>query len=129
MSLAQRVTSIESYGEREPGEAALGRSRGRRLSFSPIGDQWDTSGNRAPQSIAAHEVSVTRRLFQVLVAVVYCLLSAGIIFGYAALKPVLISEGVYRELCSGDEVAKGVKICYRQELRYPLLVRKRSGSC
>lgn len=37
---------------------------------------------------------------QVGVTVVYCLFSAGIVFGYAALKPILKSEGAYRATCS-----------------------------
>lgn len=39
-------------------------------------------------------------LVQVGVTVVYCLFSAGIVFGYAALKPVLKSEGAYRAACT-----------------------------
>lgn len=34
--------------------------------------------------------------------VVACWLSAGIVFGPAALKPVLIAEGVYRDLCASN---------------------------
>lgn len=37
---------------------------------------------------------------QVGVTVTYCLFSAGIVFGYAALKPVLKSEGAYRAACT-----------------------------
>lgn len=48
----------------------------------------------------------------------YCLLSAGVIFGYAALKPILIKEGVYRDRCTADEVEDGVDVCYGQEIRY-----------
>lgn len=37
--------------------------------------------------------------------VLYCLVAAGIIFGYAAIKPVLKKEGAYRDKCAsaGDE--------------------------
>jgi MFS family permease len=31
-------------------------------------------------------------------------LASGIVFGFAALKPVLIAEGVYSDLCSGEEL-------------------------
>src|SRR5690606_11345055 len=44
--------------------------------------------------------TVRVEIVQVGVAVVYCLLSAGIVFGYAALKPVLKSEGAYRAACT-----------------------------
>lgn len=45
------------------------------------------------------------------------MLAAGIIFGYAALKPVLIREGVYRKYCTQEELEKGVRVCYEQEIR------------
>ncbi len=57
------------------------------------------------------------RLVQVIVAVIYCLFAAGIVFGYAALKPVLIAEGVYRDRCTQEELDKGVRVCYEQEIR------------
>jgi Sec-independent protein secretion pathway component TatC len=54
---------------------------------------------------------------QVAVAVIYCLFAAGIVFGYAALKPVLIKEGVYRNKCTEEELENGVRVCYEQEIR------------
>lgn len=36
---------------------------------------------------------------QIAAAVISCLLAAGIVFGYAALKPVLKQEGAYRDVC------------------------------
>ena len=63
------------------------------------------------------KVSRTKRIVQVLVAVIYCLLAAGIVFGYAAIKPVLIHEGVYRDRCTKDELDQGVRTCYEQEIR------------
>lgn len=59
-----------------------------------------------------------RYLGQVIVAVIYCFLAAGVVFGFAALKPVLIREGVYHNLCSRDELSKNRGVCYGQELRY-----------
>jgi hypothetical protein len=38
-----------------------------------------------------------------------------------ALKPVLISEGIYRSYCTPEEVERGVRICRDQELRLNLL--------
>ncbi|KAF7133989.1 hypothetical protein CNMCM5793_005515 [Aspergillus hiratsukae] len=69
----------------------------------------------------AFEVSSTRRICQVIVAVIYCFLAAGVVFGFAALKPVLIREGVYRNLCSRDELSKNQEVCYGQELRLNLM--------
>lgn len=39
---------------------------------------------------------------QIIVAVLYCLFASGIVFGYAALKPVLKHEGAYRNVCSSN---------------------------
>ena len=61
------------------------------------------------------------RAVQVLTAVIYCLFAAGIVFGYAALKPVLIREHVYRNLCTKDELEKGVRTCYDQEVHLNLM--------
>ena len=47
-------------------------------------------------------------------------MASGIVFGFAALKPVLIDQGVYRELCTADELAEDVEVCYEQELRCAL---------
>lgn len=48
----------------------------------------------------------------------YCFLAAGIVFGFAAIKPVLIRENVYRNLCTQDELEEHVYVCYGQEIRY-----------
>ncbi|KAK6197387.1 uncharacterized protein RJT21DRAFT_123193 [Scheffersomyces amazonensis] len=45
------------------------------------------------------EVSRSRRLVQVGCAIFWCLLSGGPIFGFAALKPILINEHVYEYTC------------------------------
>ena len=54
---------------------------------------------------------------QVLVTVLACWLASGIVFGFAALKPVLISEGVYREQCTREELKQNVEICLEQDIR------------
>lgn len=41
-------------------------------------------------------------IVQVVVAVIYCLFAAGIVFGYAAIKPVLKREGAYQDVCRVD---------------------------
>lgn len=61
---------------------------------------------------------LTAAAVQVSAAVVYCLLAAGVVFGYAALKPVLIEQGVYRDRCTEHELKEGVRVCYEQEIRY-----------
>lgn len=47
----------------------------------------------------ASEVSKNRRIIQCLCAIFWCLLSGGPIFGFAALKPVLIKEHIYEKAC------------------------------
>jgi len=125
---------MEDYESiREPSPSS---EQGRRkLSFNPIGESVPPAVHDEP--VGAFEVSKTKRicqyhlkllqytltyshfsiLVQVLAAVVYCLLAAGIVFGYAALKPVLIREGVYRKYCTQTELENGVRVCYEQEIR------------
>ena len=38
-------------------------------------------------------------------------------FGFAALKPVLVEEGVYHDNCSQGELRDGVELCLKQDLR------------
>lgn len=45
------------------------------------------------------EVSTPRKVLQISCSIAWCLLAAGPVFGFAALKPILISEGVYRDKC------------------------------
>ncbi|QEU60031.1 hypothetical protein KDRO_C05580 [Kluyveromyces lactis] len=59
------------------------------------------------------------RIIQLLCAVTWCLLSAGLIFGFAALKPVLIAQHVYEDLCYIN-VAEDPVVelpCTKQDLR------------
>ena len=46
-----------------------------------------------------------------------CWFASGIVFGFAALKPILIKEGVFRELCDKEELDAGVAVCFKQDLR------------
>lgn len=55
---------------------------------------------------------------QVAVAVFYCFFSSGIVFGYAAIKPVLIKEGAYSDYCTSNAPASRLRPCYEQEIRY-----------
>ncbi|CAG8952594.1 hypothetical protein HYFRA_00009700 [Hymenoscyphus fraxineus] len=122
MSLLQRVTSFESLApERFSPERTTSPtgSRDRRLSFNPISGFQPAAENES--AIGAFEVSKSRRILQVITAVIYCLFAAGIVFGYAAIKPVLIREHVYRDLCTEEELDKGVRTCYDQEIHLNLM--------
>jgi len=76
------------------------------------------SGPGGVEPIGAFEVSKGKRLLQVGLAVVYCLFAAGIVFGYAALKPIMIKEGIYKDKCTEEEIEKGLRVCYEQEIRF-----------
>jgi MFS family permease len=54
---------------------------------------------------------------QVIATVLACWFASGIVFGFAALKPILIKEGVFRELCTPEELAADVEVCLSQDLR------------
>lgn len=59
--------------------------------------------------------SLTTRVIQVCCAITWCLVAAGPVFGYAALKPILIAEGIYEHKCDlkpQDSVTK----CVDQDL-------------
>lgn len=60
-----------------------------------------------PRILSNH---LTPFVVQVFVAVVYCLFAAGIVFGYAALKPVLKKEGAYQDVCgsTSDAASSGL---------------------
>lgn len=67
------------------------------------------------------ETSRAKRTLQVSCAIIWCLLAAGPVFGFAALKPILISEGVYKDRCKvkivDDAVELGSKLpCSEQDL-------------
>lgn len=113
-----------------------GTVQSRKLSFSPINTskrqplidnsesnhssalQNNKGGNDAgSDAVGAYEVSRTKRLAQCIVAVLTCLFAAGVVFGFAAFKPVLLSEGVYRDQCTAKELRSNVEVCYSQEVR------------
>lgn len=53
-----------------------------------------------------------------------CCLASGIVFGFASLKPILVAEGVYGELCDadwGDEHVASHIPCPEQDIRLNLL--------
>lgn len=95
-------------------------SERRKLSFNPVGE-WSDPATQINPPVAAIEVSKSKRIAQVVVAVLYCLTAAGVVFGFAAIKPVFIDEGVYRDLCTAEERDADVWVCYGQELRLNLM--------
>ncbi|KAE8444602.1 hypothetical protein EG329_014433 [Mollisiaceae sp. DMI_Dod_QoI] len=124
MSLLHRVTSYESLSPprgRSPA-GSNGNPRDRKLSFSPLPPSWDPPATEEhTHAIGAFEVPRSKRILQVIISVFYCLFAAGVVFGYAAIKPVLISEHVYRNYCTDDELKRGVRTCYDQEIHLNLM--------
>lgn len=123
MSLT-RVASIEG-SERNNNDTKITSTR--RLSFSPMRD-YDQSElptrlqkPTVVDELQFQEVPKAKRILQVAVAIVYCLLAAGVVFGYAAIKPILLDEGVYRNYCTKQELEDGVNPCYKQEIRMNLM--------
>lgn len=95
------------------------RSEYRKMSLNPVATELPPAAKEEP--IGAFEVSKPRRIVQVAVAVVYCLLSAGVVFGYAAIKPVFVEEGVYSEYCPSEATSSIDRTCYEQEIRLNLM--------
>ena len=112
MSL-HRVSSMSSYEHIRGSSPA--RSEHKKISFNPAGS-WSPAAKEEP--VDAFEVSRGKRILQIAIAIIYCLFSAGVVFGYAALKPVLIEEGVYREFCVEERLSILERTCYEQEIRY-----------
>lgn len=57
-------------------------------------------------------------LVQIAAAVLYCLFAAGIVFGYAALKPVLKQEGAYADYCSNGDLPQDTCVEIRLNLMF-----------
>ncbi|KAH8690047.1 putative MFS transporter Fmp42 [Talaromyces proteolyticus] len=121
-------------GGDEETRSLLGSGIGSVTNFSELGASVRATDDQAVQEIGfkdpnwnlaetipAFEVSKAKRVVQVIVAVIYCLFAAGPVFGFAAIKPVLIREGVYRDLCTREELERGFGLCYGQETRLNLM--------
>ncbi|AEO70389.1 uncharacterized protein THITE_2121779 [Thermothielavioides terrestris NRRL 8126] len=120
MSL-QRVTSLETFMTYPQGFYGWASwTRVHKLTFNPLPEEWDPEPTiERPQTIAAFNVSRWKRLLQVIASIVCCLLAAGVIFGYGALKPVLKSEGAYRQRCAiPNGLPKDEEICIEMHLNF-----------
>ncbi|KAK8125337.1 MFS transporter [Apiospora kogelbergensis] len=88
--------------------------RARKLSFNPLPEAWDPAFVRHDDipnpAVGAFEVPQWKRILQVVVTVIYCLFAAGVVFGYAALKPVLKREGAYRDVCDGVDTCVEIRL-------------------
>ncbi|KAJ5378014.1 uncharacterized protein N7496_005423 [Penicillium cataractarum] len=57
---------------------------------------------------------------QVVFTILACSLASGIVFGFAALKPVLIEEGVFHDLCGDEDLRDDGHLCPEQDLKLNL---------
>ncbi|ORY23437.1 major facilitator superfamily domain-containing protein [Naematelia encephala] len=62
------------------------------------------------------EVSRAKRFAQIAASIVFCFTIAGLVFGFAALKPILLDQGVYHHLCE-----PGQAVCKDQDTRLNML--------
>ncbi|KAH2307972.1 hypothetical protein KXV47_006746 [Aspergillus fumigatus] len=91
----------------------------RKISYDVLHErQQPVIGDKS--GTPAYEVSTAIRLVQVTITILACWFASGIVFGFAALKPVLIDQGVYRDLCTKEELRDGVEVCFEQDLRLNL---------
>ncbi|KAF7130887.1 hypothetical protein CNMCM5793_003757 [Aspergillus hiratsukae] len=91
----------------------------RKISYDVLHErQQPVTDDKA--GTPAYEVSTAVRLAQVTITILACWFASGIVFGFAALKPVLIDQGVYRDLCTEEELRDGVDVCFEQDLRLNL---------
>ncbi|KAI1822431.1 amino acid transporter [Xylaria intraflava] len=127
MSLAQHVTASEGVDREVTGDDDESIRLWRPLSYNPLAP---TDPLESPEQIAgplphiaAYKVSTAKRLAQVVFGATLCCLASGIVFGFASLKPVLVAEGVYSELC-GNTPTTGkplhAVLCPEQDMRLNL---------
>jgi hypothetical protein len=122
MSLIHRVTSIDGQDREFDHHGGTVRSVRRVISydaFHPTEEAPEQDHAHHPlHTVTAYKVSTVKRAAQVAFTVLACWLASGIVFGFAALKPVLVDVGVYRDLCTPEELMDDVDVCFEQDLRY-----------
>ncbi|KAJ5726831.1 Major facilitator superfamily domain general substrate transporter [Penicillium malachiteum] len=122
MSLVQHVSAIEGIDkdpELDSRDEVL--SIRRKISYDVLQTPGTTLAvaEQAP-GIPAYKHSPAKRIAQVIFTVLACWVASGIVFGFAALKPVLIEEGVYHDKCTEEEFRDEVNLCKQQDLRLNL---------
>ncbi|KAI5364974.1 Putative major facilitator superfamily, MFS transporter superfamily [Septoria linicola] len=136
MSLLQRVTSIDgidydpNYVPSKDHRYGSVKSVRRVISYDVLPRPQEESFATHPTGgVTAYKVSAAQRFAQIVITIVSCWLASGIVFGFAALKPVLVDQGVYREYCSAEELELGVEVCYEQDLRLNIFFAIASTTC
>lgn len=121
MSLVHPVSSVEGVDrERDEDIDVASLILTKTLSHKISYDILPVHGSLVPEKldgVGAYEVSNFRRIIQVAFGCIICVLASGIVFGFAALKSILVEEQIYRDLCTPREIEKDVAICYLQDQR------------
>ncbi|KAF9695530.1 hypothetical protein EKO04_006484 [Ascochyta lentis] len=127
LSPIERLNSREQASERRrlsltsqhsnAGFLHAGKSIKRVISYDTLHKPEEPVAGDVDGGITQYHVSTFKRAAQVFTVVLACWFASGIVFGFAALKPILIKEGVYRDLCTQEELAEDVEVCYEQDLR------------
>ncbi|KAG8411085.1 hypothetical protein J3458_016196 [Metarhizium acridum] len=125
MSLAQHLAPEDGFDApdcQQSDEALVNPRCWRRMSFDAFAPAEPPVEAKPPRS-AAYKTPTLRRVAQVGLGVTFCFLASGIVFGFAALKPVLIARGVYHELCAKSNKSSPQRhhTCPEQDLRINLL--------
>jgi MFS family permease len=126
MSLVQHVSALEGVDhipEPEQQETLDGTYDGlepihRQISYNAFPPHSGVIEDKpaTPQ----YKVSTAKRIAQVATTILACWFASGVVFGYAALKPVLVAQGVYKDLCAVEDLDGELDTCYKQELRLNL---------
>ncbi|KAJ4315994.1 hypothetical protein N0V94_005686 [Neodidymelliopsis sp. IMI 364377] len=93
-----------------------GKSVRRVISYDTLHKPDEPVAGDIDGGITQYNVSTFKRAAQVFATVLACWFASGIVFGFAALKPILIKEGVYRNLCTQEELDEDIEVCYEQDL-------------
>lgn len=122
MSLVQHLSSVEGTDHDPEADFQYnGPVIARKISYDVLQPpSQPVPVEEQPPATPAYKVSASRRLVQVIFTIFTCWVASGILFGYAALKPILVEERIYHNLCTDTELENGVKLCIKQDLRLNL---------
>ncbi|CAO2652511.1 Nn.00g007940.m01.CDS01 [Neocucurbitaria sp. VM-36] len=115
---SERRYSLESAISGTAGFLGVpGKQVRRVISYDAIKKPEEPVAGEEYGGLTPYKVSTAKRVGQVIVTVLACWFASGIVFGFAALKPILIKEGVFRDLCTKEELDSNVEVCFDQDLR------------
>ncbi|KAJ5691944.1 hypothetical protein N7462_001367 [Penicillium macrosclerotiorum] len=120
MSLVQHVSAHEGI-DHDPASPSgeLSSPVARQIHYDFLRPQPPVVTQQP--AIPAYRYSTFKRKVQVIFTFLACCLTSGIVFGFAALKPILVSEGVFHHLCSQeDALDPQPDLCKAQDLRLNL---------